>query len=238
MPTEHLARQPTQQTCQSGLLRNSLGQQQQQGYGTLAGHALLVRPRSQARLPILEGRLLPSGPEGSEAAWLRKSPPTGWPEQGLGVTAVRWGGTFVPALRCYLWGMNAVAATVVCWGAGSQGSWMTRQGCCGVCRIGVSVSGCSPASAVMRGWWSQTGRDQGLLPEGQSRGRFSGSFGSGQLLFWNGSPPRPSLGQVTFIPQILLIIHESNLMMIKWVYIPLATTSILRLSLDLNNNSH
>ena len=75
MPTEHLARQPTQQTCQSGLLRNSLGQQQQQGYGTLAGHALLVRPRSQARLPILEGRLLPSGPEGSEAAWLRKSPP-------------------------------------------------------------------------------------------------------------------------------------------------------------------
>ena len=45
-------------------------------------------------------------------------------------------------------------------------------------------------------------------------------------------------GDHSFIPQILLIIHVSSLMMIRRVYVSLATTSTLRLSVNLSNNSH
>ena len=120
------------------------------------------------------------------------------------------------------WGIRAVPQLWFHQGTGSQWSRMTRQDC-----WGVATSAFLFNEALLLIWCDEEGGGQGC-------GKFSWSCAGGQFLLLGGQPD----GDHSFIPQILLLIHVSSLMMIRWVYVSLATTSILRLSVNFNNNSH
>ena len=109
MPTIHIARQHTQQTCQGSILGRNLGDGgQQQMCGTLVIHVLLGRPRSLPK-PSLFKSSNPGRKTLSCRSWgllnsmIIGHPPIAWPEHGLGCdtrVVSQGGGTFASVLLC------------------------------------------------------------------------------------------------------------------------------------------
>lgn len=199
------------------------------------GHVLLGRPRSLPKLSLFKSSN-PGRKTLSCRSWgllnsvmFYNIHPLPDLNMGWDVIPGWWHGVGGPLPQSYFasrwvhsWGLRAAAPDLV-----PSGDWVPvelndKAGLLGVCPTSISVRWSSaPHLMWWGGWW--TGLWQVFL----------------ELCMWSVPPVggQPA-GDHSFIPQILLIIHVSSLMMIRRVYVSLATTSTLRLSVNLSNNSH